>query len=428
MQPISRRTVLRGIGTAIALPWLEVMGSAQSPSAAAVTSNSVEPPKRIAFGYIPNGVIGKYWFPENSGKDFDIPKSLMPLKPIIDDIVLVSGLNRTYVAGADPHSQCGSCWMTCSPPNQNKDGLTPVNTTLDRFIASQIGNETAFPSLELSCNSFTDNKEPKYFDAISWYGPGHDAKSENDPKNVFARLFGNSEPIKNSVLDTVIGQAKNLNEKLGSSDRQKMDEYLTSVRAVEKQVKLQAARKQKPLNINIDQPEGIPVDRGEYIRLMSDLMLLAFQTDMTRVASLMIGPERWATPQMYQGVFDKPVDHHIMTHDHRFDEEVAKIDLFHMEQYAYIVSRMKSIKEGESSLLDNCLFVFGSGLGDGNEHSYKELPLIIAGNHNRPIEKGRHIKCKTGTPLANLWLTIANEFNLNMKRYADSDGEITGLF
>ena len=318
--------------------------------------------------------------------------------------------------------------MTCSPPNENKDGLTPVDTTLDRFIANQIGNETAFPSLELSCNSFTDNKEPKYFDAISWYGPGHDAKSENDPKNVFNRLFADAEPINSSVLDTVIGQAKNLNSKLGSADRKKMDEYLTSVRTVEKQVKLQAERKKKPFNIQMEQPEGIPIDRGEYIRVMGDLMLLAFQTDMTRVASLMIGPERWATPQMYQGVFDKPVDHHIMTHDHRFDEQVAKIDHFHMEQYAYIVSRMKAIKEGENSLLDNCLFVFGSGLGDGNQHSYKELPLIIAGNHQRPIEKGRHIKCADGTPLANLWLSIGREFGLEMPRFADSDGELSGLF
>jgi hypothetical protein len=426
MKPISRRTVLRGIGATIALPWLDAMSCGQSmiPGRAIAT----EPAKRIAFGYIPNGVIGRHWFPKNTGKNFDLPKSLEPLKDIMNDILLISGTNRTYLAGADPHSQCASCWMTSAPPNENKDGLTPIDMTLDRRIAEVIGAETAFTSLELSCNSFTDNKEPKFFDAISWYGPGNDAKSENDPKLVFERLFGNAEPISSSVLDTVIGQADKLNQKLGTADRQKMDEYLTSVRSIERQVKLQADRKKRPIKIDLEKPEGIPANRGEYIRLMGDLMLLAFQTDMTRVASLMIGPERWQSPQMYQGVFDKPVDHHVMTHDHRFDEEVAKIDRFHMEQYAYIVQRMKSITEGEQSLLDNCLFVFGSGLGDGNQHSYKELPLIIAGNVNRKIEKGRHLKCADGTPLANVWLSIAREFSMDLPRYADSTGEIAGLF
>lgn len=413
MKPINRRTVLRGIGATIALPWLEAMGSFRTentPSGA---------PRRLAFMYIPNGVVGSKWFPDESGSKFSLPSSLQPLEAFKNDVTVISGLNRTYLAG-EPHSQAGSCWMTSARPNERIDGITAIDTTLDQIIAKQIGDQTAFPSIELSCNSFSDNVEPKIFDAISWYGPGNDAKSLNDPHRVFKRLFGKSNPIKQSVLDTVLGEAKELEQLLGVNDRRKMEEYLTSVRAIENRLARQDESKGKIGPIDFALPDTLPSNRGDYIRMMGDLMVLAFQTDQTRIATMMVGPERWETPQLFDGVFDKPVGHHHMTHDPSLDDDVAKIDRFHVQQYAYLIEKMKSIPEGDSTLLDNCLFILGGGIGNGATHSYKQLPLVIAGSGGQSIETGRHLVASEGTPLANLWLSLAGVMGVELPRYADS--------
>ncbi len=417
---ISRRTVLKGACASIALPWLEAMRPLSSLAASPVATTSA--PQRLAFMYIPNGVIGQHWFRTGPEQDYLATQTLAPLQPVRDDIVVINGLNRIYVSG-EPHSQAASCWMTSSGPYDRPDGSTAINTTLDQLIAREVGKATPFPSLELSCNSFIDNMEPRLFDAISWYGPGHDARSESNPYKVFERLFGESD-FNRSVLDTVIEDARSLRQNLGQADRRKLDEYLESVRAIETRLEHQAASKSNLGQVQFDMPDEVPVNRGEYLRLMGDLMVLAFQTDQTRVVTLMVGPERWETPQLYDGVFDKPVQHHQMTHDDMFDEDVALIDRFHVMQYRYLINRLKASQEGESNLLDNCLFVLGSGLGDGNSHSYKQLPMIIAGRGGGHIETGRLIECPEGTPLANLWVTLAGEMGLDLAEFADSTGPL----
>ena len=229
---LSRRTMLRGLGTAIALPWLNAMAEPSRLIASPLASNLTPQtaPQRVAFAYIPNGVIGSDWFPQQTGRDFDLPTSLQPLANVKQDLTFISGLARTYAAGSDPHSQCGSCWMTSSPPTEQLDGLSPTNRTLDQMIAATQKGKTSYTSLELSCNSFTDNREPKTFDAISWYGPGYSARSEKNPVELFKRLFGKAEGMKKSVLDAVVGQATSLQQKLGTEDRRKVDEYLNSIR------------------------------------------------------------------------------------------------------------------------------------------------------------------------------------------------------
>ena len=420
MKTINRRTVLRGIGATIALPWLEAMSHAGSFVAASTA------PKRIAFMYIPNGVIGKYWFPETSKNGLQLPRTLEPLKDLQQDLNIISGLSRTYLTG-EPHSQCASCWLTSAMPNDFTNGMMPISATLDQVIAGRIGGATPFASLELSCNSFVDNLEPKVFDSISWYGPGHDAKSENDPRKVFNRLFGKSASFNRSVLDTVIDEAKSLKTGLGARDRRKLDEYLSSVRSIERRLAKLDESKGRIGPVTMQMPEEIPTNRGEYIRMMGDLMILAFQTDQTRVASLMVGPERWETPQLYDGVFDKPVNHHQMTHDRAFDEEVSQIDRFHVEQYAYLVQKMKEQRDGEGNMLDNTYFVLGSGLGDGSRHSYSQLPVIIAGSGGSDIKTGRHIVEPNGTPLANLWLSLGRNLGLDIKRFADSERPLSKM-
>ena len=430
MKKISRRTVLRGIGASIALPWLEAMSTTASIGASVVRSGAsvaaAEAPKRLAFMYIPNGVIGSKWFPEKTGEEFDLPESLQPLAGFKKDITVVSGLNRTYLTG-EPHSQAGSCWLTSALPNERADGVTAIDKTLDQVIAKKLSGQTAFPSLEISCNTFVDNVEPKIFDAISWYGPGYDAKSTNNPHQLFKRLFGESQPLKRSVLDAVISDANRINRKLGVEDRRKLDEYLTSIRAVENRMERQFKSKDRIGKVDYKVPDKVPVRRREYIRLMGDLMVLAFQTDQTRIATMMVGPERWQTPQLYEGVFEKPISHHVLTHDPEYDDVVAKIDQFHVEQYAYLIDRLKSIQEGEKSLLDNCSFILGSGLGNGARHSYEQLPLIVAGSGGGAFETGRHLKASKGTPLANLWLSVADNMGVKLDRFADSTRRLQGF-
>ena len=417
--------MLRGVGAAIALPWLNVMAEPTRLIASPMGPAAREIPQRIGFFYIPNGVIAEKWLPKNTGRDFDLPVSLEPLKNVKQDLALISGLDRTYVGGSDPHAQCGSCWMTSAPPWEHADGIGPTNRTLDQMIAAKQKGQTSFPSIEISCNSFTDNREPITFDSISWYGPGYSASSEKNPILLFQRLFGEPKGLKKSVLDTVVGQANSLQKRLGSEDRQKIQEYLESIRSIEQRIEIQKKNKVRLADFNLPEPDEVPADRGEYIRLMSDLMLMAFQTDSTRVASLMVGPERWAAPQMYPGVFDKPRDHHTMTHDHEFDDDVALIDRFHMEQFAYTIDKMRTMKEANGqSLLDSCLMVMGSGLSEGESHCYKDLPLILAGSRGLGIEPGQHIRYDDETPLANFWLMVGKKFGLEIDSFADSNGEL----
>jgi hypothetical protein len=233
----SRRILLQGIGASVLLPWLNVLGDSEAVGAGSTSETTA--PKRIAFGYIPNGVIGSKWFPQKTGSTFELPESLKPLESVREELVLVSGLSRTYASGSDPHSQCGSCWMTSSPPTEQLDGRSPTNRTLDQMIASKLAGPAPFPSLELSCNSFTDSREPKSFDSISWYGPGHDARSEKDPTQVFRRLFGEPQGLRKSVLDAVLEQANSIQKGLGKADRNKVDEYLSSVRSIETRIEIQ---------------------------------------------------------------------------------------------------------------------------------------------------------------------------------------------
>lgn len=432
MREINRRTVLRGIGATLALPWLEVMQTGLVRTAIGAEMNAYTPfaadgqPKRLAFMYIPNGVIGNKFFPTTVGENFEITPTLEPLKQLREDISIFTGLNRTYFAG-EPHAQAGSCWLTSAAPDALADGSTAIDMTLDQLIARAVGNETPFSSIELSCNRFVDKIEPKTYDSISWYGPGNDAKSQNDPRQVFKRLFGDTKGIKSSVLDVVLDDANSLRKELGHQDKHKLDEYLNSVRSIERRLERQKASKGKLKNLDYAMPAELPVNRGDYIRLMGDMMVLAFQTDQTRIATLMVGPERWQTPQMYDDVFDKPVDHHIMTHDPLYDEQVAKIDHFHIAQYAYLINKLKSTREGAGSLLDHCCFVLGSGLGNGAEHSYEELPLIIAGNGGGELKPGRHVRSAEGTRLANLWRSIAKWMGVEMNEFADSTGELKGF-
>ncbi len=277
------------------------------------------------------------------------------------------------------------------------------------------------PSLELSANDFADNKETKYFECISWYGPGYAANTEKNPRSVFQRLFGQSQsgPSK-SILDTIFADAKGLQKRLGSDDQTKLNEYIESVRATEQHIQRSEAAAKRISKPPVPEPKGIPEKRGDYLRLMADLVVHAFQNDLTRVATLMIDPERWDSPRIYHDVFDKPQNHHVLTHT-KGDEAKAKlvqIDRFHMEFYAYVVERLKA-----AQLLDSTTLVMGSGISDGDQHNYADLEILIAGGS----WKRGHFHYDGQRPLADLWLTMAQSGGVQRDRFADSTGPLNEL-
>lgn len=427
MNELSRRMFLRGVGgTVLSLPWLNLTHTARAATAAVATA-----PTRMAFYYVPIGVVRRAFFPDPSQTEYELTPTLEPLAPVKAKTNLITGLDRIVQSGTDVHAQCGSCFMSSAAPQEVKGSAYPLARTLDHVIADQVGDATPFRSLELSCNRHTDNKESIYFDNISWYGTGHVAPSARDPRKVYRRLF-RTEGLAETrdITDLVLDDARAFRGELGQEDRHKFEEYFDSVRSIEKQIDKIERKRDAIAKIEMIEPEAVALPRREYIRLMGDLMVVALQNDLTRVATLMVGPERWDTPTVYEGVFDRPQNHHGLSHNQGKEDvriNLEKIDRFHVEQFAYLVAKMDSIREGERTLLDNTVFTMGSGLGDGSTHQYTKLPIVTAGSGGGRFDTGRLIKCPGGTPLANLWLSYAQMMGAGGKRFADSTGPLKQL-
>ncbi len=458
----TRRAFLRGLGgTALALPWLESHSSAAAPKA---------PAQRIAWFYVPIGVVRRGFFPgEENGpvpkftsdrqalkNDARIPLGLQPLKltptmkpleKVKDKITLVTGMDRVFQPGTDVHAQCASCFLSSASPFSVTQSPYPQARTLDHVVASTVGSETPFRTLEFSCNSHKDNLESIQFDNVSWYGTSHVAPSMRDPRLAYQRLFGTQETkAYRNITDLVLEDARSLQQELGYTDKQKFNEYFESIRTIELQLDKLEQMKQELVKVKLDEPPEAHLPRGQYIRLMGDLMVVALQTGLTNVATFMVGPERWNTPYLYEGLFDKPRSHHGMSHNQgKFIDDLLKLDHFHMQQFAYLLEKMDSISEANgTSLLDNTIFTYGSGLGDGATHQYSALPIIVAGSGGGKLITGQHLnlsvtsaaqqpekrqykKPGNGAPLANLWLTQAQAMGLKTKRFADSTGTISQL-
>jgi hypothetical protein len=421
---LSRRSVLRGTGATLALPLLEIMGNRSRAEPPAGT------PVRVAFFYMPNGVVQRSWHPKATGRGYELSPTLKPLEHVRDKVTLLTNLDRVKVAGTDGHAQAGACWLSSAAPDELSPAGYPLKMTIDQMIAAEVGRNTAFRSLELSCNPYEDNRESVYFDNISWYGHGHVARSLRDPRDVFNRLFLVKDHAANkSILDVILDDAKSLDRELGNGDREKLGEYLESVRMVERQIERVAKRQKEIDGLDIAPPSKPwqAMARDEFIQVMGDLMILALRCDLTRVATIMSSPERWGSPLMVHGLFNKPVDHHGMTHgqgNERVRGELEALDKFHVEQFARLVTKMDTIKEGEGTLLDNVMFTLGSGISDGSLHVYTDLPTVIAGRGGGAINPGRHIKSPQGTPIANLWLTLAETMGVRKTRIGDSSGSL----
>lgn len=446
MRNTSRRSFLRGAGGAVlSLPWLESVASAARGA-------KRRPPLRLGFFYVPIGVVRRGFFPGErhaglpafngdlsaitetktavGSHPIEFTPTLEPLEPVRDKVALVTGLDRTFQIGTDVHAQCASCFLSSAAPFTVSSSAWPLERTLDHLVADHVGLRTPFRTLELSCNSHRDNLESIYFDNISWYGTGHVAPSIRSPRRAYRRLFGTQEVRElRNITDLVLEDARSLQRELGHADRRKFAEYFDSIRTIEEQMDKLERLKGELGSVRLDEPPEAHMPRGAYIRIMGDLMVVAFQTGLTRVATLMIGPERWNTPFMFEGLFEKPVSHHLMSHEQtQYGDQVMAIDRFNMEQFAYIVQRMDGIQEADgSTLLDNSILTYGSGLGDGATHQYNDLPIVVAGSGGGALEVGRHLHCPDGTPLANLWLTHARVMGVELDRFAESTGTVTQL-
>jgi len=443
MSKNTRRTFLRGVaGSTLALPWLESL---------AVNAATQTVPLRMAHFYVPIGVVRRGFFPgeadhvipkgnlgnvmKSLGKQnpnfkvqplTDLTPTMQPLAACKEKLSLITGMDRTFQQGTDVHAQCASCYLSSARPYTIEGTAWPLDRTLDHLVADQIGTATPFPTLEFSCNSHKDNKESIYFDNISWYGTGHLAPSIRDPRAMYRRLFSTAETDRyRDVTSLVLEDARTLRRQLGRDDRHKLAEYFEAIRSIERQMERLETMKAELMTVSLEEPPEAHLPRGEYIRLMGDLMVVALQSGLTNVATFMVGPERWDTPFLYEDLFDKPRSHHQMSHNQtKVIDDLLKIDRFHMEQFAYLVERMDAIIDRDgSTLLDNTLFTYGSGLGDGSTHQYNDLPIVVAGGGSR-VAGGLHINMPEGTPLANLWLTQAQVCGLPWQQFADSTGTI----
>ena len=443
----NRRNFLRGIsGAFLSLPWLESLAVAQTAGPSS--------PFRMAHFYVPIGVVRRGFFPGeaahvipkgnlgnvmkslgNQNPDLSVSQldqltpTMQPLNGIKGKLNLITGMDRTFQQGTDVHAQCASCYLSSARPYTIQGTAWPLDRTLDHLVADHIGSKTPFATLEFSCNSHRDNKESIYFDNISWYGTGHLAPSIRDPRKMYKRLFSTQEIARyRDITDLVLEDANSMKRELGYHDRQKFAEYFDSIRSIERQMNRLEAMKIELAKVKFEEPSEAYLPRGDYIRLMGDLMVVALQSGLTNVATFMVGPERWDTPYQFDGLFDKPRSHHQMSHNQtKMIDDLLKVDHFHMEQYAYLLNKMDQIEEADgTTLLDNTIFTYGSGLGDGSTHQYNDLPIIMAGGGNH-IKTGQHINMPEGTPLANLWLTQANMLGVGLKSFADSSGTVSQL-
>lgn len=425
------------------LPLLEIMRPKKTWAAASQSA-----PVRMAFVFVPNGKNMQHWTPAQTGKDWMLSRTLQPLADFRADLNVISGLaqdnGRAKGDGPGDHARAASTYLTGAHPYKTDGADIRVGISVDQAAAEKIGSQTRLPSLELGtekgrhaggCDS---GYSCAYSSAVSWKSPTTPMAKECNPRLAFERLFGTGQQsaeerkrrdfYRKSILDVVASDAAKLKSQLGRSDQQKLDEYFTSVRELEQRI-LRAEKwaQQKPPQYDV--PTGIPNDVREHIRLMFDVLALAFRTDTTRIATFMIAD---AGSNRSFPMLDINEGHHELSHHGDDADKLAKIqriDEFHIEQFAYFLQQLKSATEEDRTLLDNSMIVYGSGLADGNAHNHADLPIVLAGRGGNTIATGRHIRFEREMPLNNLFVSMLDRVDAGVNQLGDSTGplpELTG--
>jgi len=435
---IPRRTFLRGAGAALALPMLDAMvpAFARAQTVAATA-------KRLAFFAVPNGIIMDQWTPTSSGKGFPLTPVLDPLAAFRDRMVVIGGLANNEARKlefeiAGDHPRACSAYLTATHPKMTSGADIHCGVSVDQIAASELGRQTPLPSLEIgletpmigACESAYSCV---YYNTLSWKGPETPLPMENRPRAVFERLVGDStDPAgrlarmqeNRSILDLVAQDLARLRRSVGQADRLKLDQYSEAIRSVEQQI--QVAERQTPRALpDMEKPIGIPEKFSDYAKLMLDLQVLAFQGDLTRVGTFMVGHEMGGRAYPELGFGDQ---HHSLTHHQGDTAKIAKvirINVFHATLYQYFLEKMRSTPDGDGSLLDRSLLVYGSPLSDGNMHLYKDLPVLLVAGAATGIDGNRHVRVADETPVANFYLTLLERMGVRLERFGDSTGRVS---
>ncbi len=440
---LSRRTLLRGLGTTIALPFLDAM----VPAFAAPSKLTSKPVCRMAFCYVPNGIDMPNWTPAVEGAAFELPRIMQPLAAHRQNLLVLTCLThnngRALGDGPGDHARAAATFLTGVHPKKTAGADIHVGISADQVAAQQLRGSTKFPSLELGCEdgrlvgNCDSGYSCAYSNSISWRTPSTPMPPEINPRLAFERLFGadaSEDPAararrrryNKSILDFVADDTTRLKGSLGPTDNRKMDEYLEGVREIERRIEM-AEKNSREIAPPMREPDGIPVDFAEHSRLMFDLLAVAFQTDLTRIATFMLAREGSTRAYREIGISDA---HHPLTH-HRGNQEmihkVSEINRYHMEQFAYFLAKLKSIPDGDGTLLDHSMIVYGSGISDGNRHNHNDLPVLVAGGGAGTMRPGRHVRYPAETPMANLYLAMLDRMGVKPEAVGDSNGELNHL-
>lgn len=454
--PLDRRTFLRGAGVSLALPLLDGMTAQPAAAVASKAAGAAAgtPPVRLAWLFFPNGVNVKQWRPTGEGGDWSLSPTMKPLQAVKGEITAFSGLAqnnaRSLGDGPGDHARSAAAFLTGVHPLKT-NGAVHAGVSVDQVLAERIGHETVLPSLELGVDSgrgagiCDSGYACAYTNNISWRSPTQPSAKEVNPRLAFERLFGgrmgggSSEggsdeqqarlASRRSILDLVANQARGLNKRLGVEDRRKLDEYFYSVRDVERRIEQMAdqagidplASLGEEINPPTDQPDNVE----EHLRLLADMIVLAFRTDSTRIATYMLANE--GSGRKYEMIGVKDAHHQISHHDRDPIKlaQIARIDRFLMKQYAYLLEKMHQTPEGEGTLLDNSLVLYGCAIGDGDRHNHDDLPILVGGRGGGAFTPGRHVRTTGETPLCNLYLSMLDAAGLQLDRFGDSTGRLS---
>lgn len=435
---LPRRTLLRGAGTALALPLLDAM----CPALTALAATPAKPVRRLAFVYMPMGAIIGRWTPAATGRISELSPTLQSLTPFLDRLTVVSNLELKNAYSAGNHATANSAFLSAAKAKMTEGADYELGITVDQIAAQQLGKQTALPSIELCMDLLTtvgdcDNGFAcAYQNNLSWSTPTTPLPAEAHPRVVFERLFGDgggagerSAELRKSksVLDSMRGELASLRTGLGPTDRIRVDHYLDSVREIERRIgtaEAQAAGSKLP---PLDRPIGVPAAYADHAKLMFDLQALAMQADITRVFTFQLARETSNRTYPEIGV---PDPHHALTHNGGNPEkmeQVAKINAFHVSLFAYFLEKLRSIPEGDGTLLDHSLLLYGSGMGNPDVHDHVNLPIVVAGGAAGRVKGARHLRYQEPVPLANLHLTLLDRVGVRLDSFADSSGKIQEL-
>jgi hypothetical protein len=438
---VNRRRFLKGLGACLALPAMESVRPFT-----ALASKAAAAPRRMAFMYFPNGALHGNWWPTGEGKDFVLNRTMEPLESLKGKIQVIGGLDHRHATagpdGAGDHARANGTFLTGVRVKKTAGGDIRAGVSIDQVVAQQIGHLTRFPSLELSCDavrksgSCDSGYSCAYQFNLAWRSPSTPVAPEPNPRLVFERLFGSGpQGLRNqhlkmrqeqqrSILDFVMEDAQSLQRQMTARDKQKLDEYLTSVREIEKRIQ-GAERFGAPPDPAVDTPAGIPTSYREHMRIMFDMLALAFQTDSTRVATLLLAHD--GSNRSFPDVGIPEGHHHLSHHSNNKEmmEKIGRIDLWYMEQFAAFLQKLEQTKDIDGrSLLDNSMIVYGCGNSDGNRHTHANLPIILAGGGGGSLHTGRYLKLD-GVPMSNMLMSLADRMGAKgVQNFGDATGRL----